>query len=149
MNDVSMQLINASHYRLGVRLLEKLTEAACAGYHLSRAEIDVLTFLTNNPELDTASAIVEYRQMSKSGVSQAVEQLIQKGLLLRQVDQKDRRVIHLQPTEAAQPLQQALAGARKEMIRLMFEGFTEEELQLYLKLTLRTQINAKNALERI
>ena len=29
-------------------------------FDLTRAEIDVIAFLTNNPKLDTASSVVEY-----------------------------------------------------------------------------------------
>ena len=141
-------VFNAASFRTMVRLFEKCSAEACAGYGFTRAEIDVLSFLKNNPELDTAREIVEYRNLSKAGVSQAVEQLIQKGMLTRRQDEKDRRQIHLQLTEAAQPVGQALDAVREEMRQVMFDGFTPEEEQLYLQLVLRTHRNAKKALEK-
>lgn len=135
--------------RTVLRLFEKLTGAACEGYGLTRTEIDVLAFLKNNPGMDTASDVVEYRHLSKAGVSQAVELLTQKGLLTRAQDPKDRRQIHLTLTEAAQEPARALAEAREQLEQILFEGFTEQEIRLYLELTQRTQQNAKNALERI
>ena len=46
-------------------------------YALTRVEIDVLSFLANNPDCDTASCIVEYRKIAKSHVSGAVESLLE------------------------------------------------------------------------
>lgn len=149
LSQMKRELFNASHTRVVMRLFEKLTGEACAGYGFTRAEIDVLAFLSNNPGLDTASDIAEYRQMSKAGVSQAVELLIQKGMLSRRQDTKDRRQIHLQLTAAAQAPVAALAQARARLQAVMFDGFTEEEVRLYLKLATRTHENAKKALERI
>jgi len=142
-------VFNAAHSRTMVRLFERLTAAACAEYGFTRAEIDVLAFLSNNPGFDTASDIVEYRQMSKAGVSQAVEQMIRKGMLTRRQDEKDRRQIHLLLTEAAKTPAQALADARARLGEVMFDGFTPEELALYVRLAQRTHENAKKALERI
>ena len=48
-------------------------------YHLSMREIDVLLFLANNPCYDTARDITEYRGISKSQVSQAVDLLTEQG----------------------------------------------------------------------
>ena len=42
---------------------------------LSMREVHVLLFLANNPECDTARDVSEYRGISKSQVSQAVELL--------------------------------------------------------------------------
>ena len=42
---------------------------------LSMRELDVLLFLANNPDYDTARDIAEFRSLAKSQVSQAVELL--------------------------------------------------------------------------
>ena len=44
-------------------------------------EASIICFLKNNPQLDTAADIVEYKMLAKSHVSQAVESLIQKSML--------------------------------------------------------------------
>ncbi|WP_152333690.1 MarR family transcriptional regulator, partial [Clostridium sp. ATCC 29733] len=46
---------------------------------LSRAEVDVLLFLQNNPGCNTAREVVELRGMAKSGVSKAVDALVRRG----------------------------------------------------------------------
>ena len=62
---------------------------------LSMREIHVLLFLANHPGQDTAREVTELRGLAKSQVSQAVEVLTGLGILRRQADGVDRRIIHL------------------------------------------------------
>ena len=78
-----------------IKLYEKMLKRVCTEHHLTVIEADVISFLQNNPEKDTAADIVELRMLSKGAVSKAVESLIQKSLLDRRPDQQDRRRIHL------------------------------------------------------
>ena len=71
---------------------------------LSMREMNVLLFLANNPQYDTARDVTEFRGLSKSQVSQAVELLVAEGLVSRTPDSSDRRVVHLSLTEEAGPL---------------------------------------------
>lgn len=48
---------------------------------LSMREMNVLLFLANNPQYDTARDVTEFRGLSKSQVSQAVELLVAEGLV--------------------------------------------------------------------
>jgi len=69
----------------------------------SMREVHVLLFLANNPSYDTARDITEFRGLSKSQVSQAVDFLAAEGLLNRTPDPFDRRVIHLSITKYGLP----------------------------------------------
>ena len=109
----------------------------------------MLSFLANNPGLDTARDIVEYRAIPKANVSQAVEQLIQKGMLTRRQDTRDRRHIHLELTERAAAPVQELAQLREEYKRILYQGFTPEEYALYQSLTDRITDNVNREMERI
>lgn len=71
---------------------------------LSMREVHVLLFLANNPSYDTARDVTEFRGLSKSQVSQAVELLAAEGILRRTPDTADRRVIHLSITESGTAL---------------------------------------------
>lgn len=85
---------------------------------LSMREVNVLLFLANNPSYDTARDVTEFRGLSKSQVSQAVDLLAAGHILLRTPDSADRRVIHLSITEYGAPLArecqaiQSACGAR-------------------------------------
>ena len=77
-----------------VRLYEKMMREVCDGYRLSMVEVDIIAFLKNNPQKDTAADIVELRMLSKAAVSKGADALIQKGMLEREADPTDRRKIH-------------------------------------------------------
>ena len=107
---------------------------------LSMREVEVMLFLANTPEYDTARDITEFRGLSKSQVSQAVDLLVAEGLLLRTPDQADRRVIHLSITEAATPLTKELLSVQTHCIQQLLTGLTEEQTT-QLSMTLETVLS--------
>lgn len=56
-------------------LYAALTEGVRKKYALTRADFDVLMFLYNNPQYDTAAQVVKYRRLVKSQVSVSVAEL--------------------------------------------------------------------------
>ena len=130
-----------------MRLHDKMLKSICGQYQMNITETAVISFLYNNPGKDTAADIVELRMLSKGAVSQAVESLIQKKLLEREQGTKDRRRIHLSLTPAANPITQEIEKAQKGFRDKVFQGFTEEERELFNEFHLRIQENTKQALE--
>ena len=100
---------------------------AMAATGLNRMELDVLLFLANNPEQDTAAAMVRLRGLSKSHVSAAVEELVRRGMLTRHVAADNRREIHLQLTDAAAPAVSLGRAAQERFGQQMLAGITPEE----------------------
>jgi len=99
-------------------------------YGLSMRESQVLLFLANNPGYDTARDITEFRGISKSQVSQAVDLLAAEGLLLRTPDRKDRRIVHLSITEAGLPVARAAQAIQADCGQALVEGLTQKQLEL-------------------
>nr|WP_326184884.1 MarR family transcriptional regulator [uncultured Oscillibacter sp.] len=98
---------------------------------LSMREVHVLLFLANHPEYDTARDVTEFRGLSKSQVSQAVELLTAEGLLRRTPDGVDRRVVHLAITESGAPLARACQDIQAACVRRLLDGLSPaEEAQL-------------------
>ena len=62
------------------RLYDKMLKRVCTEHELTLAEAEIISFLRNNPEKNTAADIVELRMISKGAVSKGVEALIQKSL---------------------------------------------------------------------
>ena len=91
-------------------------------FSLSRIEITIVSFLHNNPGLDTAGDIVEYRMLSKGNVSQSVEALIQKGYLERLPDSEDRRRIDLLLTDEAAEIVRQIDEVKAGFYRTHTEG---------------------------
>ena len=115
--------------------MDKRYERACtevrARYALSQLEVEILGYLRNNPELDTASDIVKYRMISKANVSQGVEQLMQRGYLSRRQDGQDRRKIHLQLRPEADGVVEAILAVQQRFWDRMLRGISREEWLQY------------------
>ena len=48
------------------RLYDKMLKTVCTEHNLTIIEADVISFLQNNPEKDTAADIVELRMLSRN-----------------------------------------------------------------------------------
>ena len=83
-------------------------------FRLTRAEIDVLAFLSLHLEKNTAHDIVEYRMIAKSHVSKAVDKLLERGLPVREKDKSDQRCMHLIPTNSADYVISAIQTKQEE-----------------------------------
>ncbi len=57
-------------------------------YDLTKIELDIISFLFNNPNKDTLSDIVELRMLQKGNVSKAINILIDKGLIIKKPTKK-------------------------------------------------------------
>lgn len=58
-----------------------LIDPVCKKYGLTQMEFNILLFLANNPECDTAAQIIRKRAFTKSHVSMSVRSLEERGLL--------------------------------------------------------------------
>ena len=123
------------------RRFDRMLGEIGADYGLTQIEVSILAFLRNNPGRDTASDVIELRGFSKGAVSQGAERLVRRGLLARSADGRDRRRVHLRPTEAAEPVCRALARSRERYLDACFAGFSDAELEQYCALTDRVVAN--------
>lgn len=131
-----------------VKLHDRMIKMICRKYQLTLIEGKIISFLHNNPGKDTAGDIVELRKLSKGNVSLAVDSLIQKGMLEREQDQKDRRKIHLSLLAEAKPITDLIESTQNEFEKELFRGFSEEERRVYIKLNDRMVENTMNAMKR-
>lgn len=129
------------------RLYDRMLKKVCTEHALTIVEADIISFLQNNPEKDTAADIVELRMLSKGAVSKAVESLIQKSLLKRIPDTEDRRKIHLKLNLQVGPITESIEKVRAEFVNTVLEGFTKEELEVYRDFSDRLFDNIKKAME--
>ncbi len=134
-----------SNIRRIIRLYDTMLKPVCERYGLVPIEATIISFLFNNPGRDTAADIVEFRMLSKSNVSQAVESLIQKSLLQRRQDTEDRRRIHLSLTPASKPITREIDAVREDFRKQIFRGFTEEEQKQFARFNERIAENTKTA----
>ena len=137
-----------AHIRLTMKLQEQMLKNICETWQLTITEGKVISFLYNNPGKDTAADITELRMLSKGNVSQAVESLIQKGLLKRTADQTDRRKIHLSLTSSSRPILQSMQAVRQQFHEEIFMGISQEDQMLFDRVNEQIIQNTKSAMAR-
>lgn len=115
---------------------------------ITRPEADVLLFLSNNPELNTARDVARYRGFSKAYVSKAIEPLARKGLLSICTDPRDRRRQLLTITGGAEIARQ-LCQEQQRFLRSMAQGIPEADLEAFMRATEAMCSNAKNYLHEV
>ncbi|UWP61043.1 MarR family winged helix-turn-helix transcriptional regulator [Ruminococcus gauvreauii] len=117
-------------------------------YGLNQLEIDILLFLHNNPDCNTARDIVEKRGFAKSNVSNAVESLRKKVYLVSKPDSESRKVhrLYLLPEVHAQITE--LAACQETVFAEMMCGFTEEEYNMLCSFMGRIDENVGKLLEK-
>ena len=93
-------------------------------------EIDVLLFLHNNAPLNTASDIARYRAMSKSMISKSVDSLYKRGYLSYDIDELDKRCIHLKIEPVAMPIVKKLHEVQKQFFDILTSNISEEEYKV-------------------
>ncbi len=144
-------MTKTTEYLVGIQRIIKLHESMlkeiCEKYHMSLIEAKIVSFLHNNPGKDTAADIVELRMLQKGNVSQAVEILSQKSLLLRRHDEEDRRRIHLILTEEAEPIVTEMERIWEKFEKEIFSGLSKEEVDAYDRVNEKIKENTQRALK--
>lgn len=112
---------------------------------LNSTSFQVIMFVANNPQDNTARDICRLRGMKTGIVSVAIEQLCAEGLLRRENDLLDRRIQRLYPTEKAQPLIEDGRQVQYRFFHQLQQAMTPEEFELYLHLTMKL----KNTIEEM
>lgn len=118
-----------------------LIEPVCRKYGLTQMEVNILLFLVNNPECDTAAQIVKKRAFTKSHVSMSVRSLEERGYLIGEYQGTDRRTIHLRLTAAAAPAVSDGKNAQKRAAEIICHGFSPEERRMLFQFMNRINSN--------
>ena len=90
---------------------------------LSQTEMDVLLFLHNNPDCNTARDMVHLRGLAKSNVSTALDSLRTRGLVESRPEENNRRVNRLFLLPAA-PLIEGLSRRQAQFFHALQHGLT-------------------------
>lgn len=130
------------------RLYGQLFAPLLSRWILTQAEMEILLFLANNPEYDTAASIVAQRGFAKSQVSSAVDTLERRGFLIRQTTANNRRVQHLQLLPAAELVVSEGQACRREFMEQLFADMSPTQRELLGDLLSQLTRNAQQALLR-
>ncbi len=118
-----------------IAAVARMSQPICRKYELNQSCFDILMFIANNEEYNTARDICSIRGIKPGLASVAVETLIQRGLLVREDDPSDRRVKRLVPTYRAQPIVAEGRSIHRSFIGKIFDGVSTEEMEVYKRVT--------------
>ncbi|NBI82566.1 MarR family transcriptional regulator [Clostridiaceae bacterium] len=112
-------------------------------------EFDVLMFLANNPQFDTAAEIVKLRKLTKSNVSVALKQLAARDLLEPYYQDGNRKTLHLRLLPAAAPILEDGRAAQGRFGTILFGGFSSSDLAQFQSMMERISGNVRQFMQEV
>lgn len=122
-------------------LIDKNLSAVREKYDLKNTELQVILYLANNGECNTASDINCFLKLNKGYLSQTVDSLCKKGYLTVATDESDRRYQHYLLTDSAENIFIEAENVRKSIEEGVFSGIDKSELELLKSIAERISSN--------
>ena len=116
----------------------------CKEIQMPQTAFDILMFLANNPDYNTARDIVEIRGLKANLVSINVDKLVSEGFLERIPDTKDRRKNVLKCTENAKTVIEKGRQIQRYFFGSLFSGIDEESLRQFHGVLEQLRMNLDN-----
>lgn len=126
---------------------ELLSGRVCDQYGLTQMEYDILMFLHNDPQHNTAAEIVKVRKSTKSHVSISLKNLESKGLVERIQSETNKKHIEIVLLDKAELIVEAGINAQKEFAQDVLSGLTEEEKRMCINVFNKICNNAEEHLK--
>lgn len=138
MNEKVELLLTGQQYK---KFQEAYYSAILEKYSLSLVDVWVLLILSEPEGYDTAKDIVKIHGIAKSYVSKSINKLVEKGFLEGKHTKDDRRYVHLVVKEEALPVIDAMREQRRKMVKRLFRGVSEEQVELLAEIARKINTN--------
>ena len=109
---------------------ELLSSKVCDEYGLTQMQYDILMFLYNNPQHNTAADIVKIRKSTKSHVSTSLKGLEDRKLIKRLQSVENKKHIEIVLLEKSMPIIEDGIKAQKDFASNVLSGLTNEEKRI-------------------
>lgn len=119
----------------------------CRELRMPQTAFDILLFLANNPEHNTAKSVVELRGLKANLVSVNVERLVREGYLDRRDFPGDRRKTVLLCTPKAQPIIDRGRELQRDFFEDMFKGVDETSRETFHRVMETVERNIKEIMK--
>ena len=113
------------------KLLEKTMADAKNKTNLNRVELEVIYLLFHYDDVTTLTDICQYTQMNKGHMSTTLDNLVKKGYVVCKRDEKDRRYVKYQLTEASEQIRMEIDGLWSELLSKIVSGIDEESFEVF------------------
>ena len=119
----------------------------CNQYDLSKIELDILLFLANSQQHNTASDIVKRRFFTKSHVSASVKTLVDKELIKKEFWHHNRKTVHLVLTSSSHSIIKDGQKAQQQFLSALKKGMTIEQVSFFDDVTKKIIKNTADILQ--
>ncbi len=103
----------------------------CKDAGLPPMAVDILMFIANNPDSNTAGDICRCRGLKTGIVSVHIDRLVNEGLLLRQAVPGDRRKTQLVCTEKADSIIETGRELQKSFAQKLLAGMSDADIEVF------------------
>lgn len=111
------------------RLYEKIMDPILSSNELPRIEIEILLFLANHPEYNTATSIVSHKGYTKSHVSTALKHLELTGYISKKHPANNKKTYCLHIEDKAMTLIQEAQQYKKKFSEVLCKDLSDESLR--------------------
>ncbi len=120
-----------NHANRFVEAYHTVLQPICRETGLSPMAVDILMFVANHPEENTAGDICRFRGLKPGIVSVHVDRLVTEGLLARQAEPGDRRKTRLVVASKAEPLIAEGWELQKKFAERLLSGLEESQIEAF------------------
>ena len=125
---------------------ELLSGEVCDRYGLTHMEYDILMFMHNNTQHNTAAEIVKIRKSTKSHVSTSLKDLENKGLIRKIQSEDNKKHIEIVLLDKAKLIVEAGINAQKQFAQNVLSGLTEDEKHICINIFDKICCNAEESI---
>jgi len=111
-------------------------------------EYDILMFLHNNPQYNTAAEIVKIRRSTKSHVSTSLRMLEEKGLIEKRQSEDNKKYVAIILLDKAKTIVNEGTAVQKQFARDILDGLSEEEMDMCKAVFEKIYENAEKRLKQ-
>lgn len=117
------------------RMVETYSNEIRNQYGLKQVELDILYFIAKSEKEVTSTEICNKLFLNKGQVSKAMMNLVDGGFLVSTPDKADKRVVWFKSTKVTEKIVTAFEQQQKEIGKLICEGISKEELDVFCKVS--------------
>ena len=131
------------------KLYEKKLCKIYEKYDLRKIDMEIVVYLGNCGNEDTARDIANTNMFTKGHISQSIKRLAELGFVEINQDKNDKRVQHLKVTENVRPMLEELKKEKDNVATCVFAGITEEENQMLAQIFDKMCANIMKEMENV
>lgn len=117
-------------------------------HNMPQTSLDILMFIADNPERNTASDIVDLYGIKANLVSMHINRLEEEGYVYRERDENDRRKYRLGLTEKTMPIVDDCRNTIRTFMDDLWEGIDPVKFDQMLEIMDEISANADKMIER-